>query len=84
MLPGSFRSYFWMFLECEELSMGVISRGCWKGAFFLLGSWSFEALAFFCYVWNHFFNICFYECLEVAFHPFRWQTLFSAYGSVKQ
>lgn len=54
MLPGSFRSYFWMFLECEELSMGVISRGCWKGAFFLLGSWSFEALAFFCYVWNHF------------------------------
>lgn len=29
-----FPSNFWVLLECEELSMGTISRGCWKCAAF--------------------------------------------------
>lgn len=66
--------------------MGVISRGCWKGVFFLLGSRSFEALEFFCYVCN---RVCIFvfvsaNARKLHFSPFRWQMLFFVYGSTKQ
>lgn len=59
--------------------MGVISRGCWEGAFFLLGSWNFEALEFFCCVCNHFCIFIFVSmnARKLHFTPFRWQTLYT-------
>lgn len=52
--------------------MGVISRGGWKGAFSRLGSGVFEALEFFCCVYNHFcILVGFCEYQEVAFYSLQ-------------